>query len=82
MVEVNSVEGLMMNIEGRELAARRTRKPVGQRPDSADCSGDLVGKPGNTGECTIVAGPGTSSFTLTVDTVEGSTINYHYEPRS
>jgi hypothetical protein len=55
---------------------------VGQRPDSADCSGDLVGKPSNTVDCTIVAGPETTSFRLTVDTVEGSTINYHYEPRT
>jgi Domain of unknown function (DUF4333) len=57
-------------------------RQVGQRPDSADCTGDLEGKPGNTVDCTIVAGPETTSFTLTVDTVEGSTINYHYEPRS
>ena len=54
---------------------------MGQRPDSAECSGDLEGKPAKTVDCTIVAGPETASFTLTVTTVEGSTINFRYEPR-
>ena len=91
MVEVNSVEGLMMNfdvlpvlpkgdVESTLLDELESR--VGQRPDSAECSGDLEGKPGKTVDCTIVAGPETASYTLTVTTVEGSTINYRYKPRS
>ena len=66
-------------------AARRLgelESRVGQRPESADCSGDLEGKPGKTVDCTIVAGPETTPFTLTVTTVEGSTINYRYEPKA
>ena len=91
MVEVNNVEGLMMNFEMVPVLTQaqvesslldELESQVGQRPNSADCSGDLEGKPGNTVDCTIVAGPETTSFTLTVDTVEGNTINYHYEPRS
>ena len=91
MVEVNNVEGLMMNFEVVPVLTQaqvesslldELESQVGQRPDSADCTGDMEGKPGNTVDCTIVAGPETTSFTLTVDTVEGNTINYHYEPRS
>ena len=48
---------------------------------AADCSGDLDGKPAKTVDCTVVAGPETASFTLTVTSVEGSTINFRYEPR-
>jgi Domain of unknown function (DUF4333) len=91
MVEVTNVEGLMMNFDVLPVLTQaqvesslldELESQVGQRPDSADCSGDLEGKPGATVDCTIMAGPETTSFTLTVDTVEGSTINYHYEPRS
>ena len=91
MVEVTKVEGLLMNFEVVPVLAQaqvesslldELERQVGQRPDSADCSGDLEGKPGNTVDCTIVAGPETTSSTLTVDTVEGNTINYHYEPRA
>jgi Domain of unknown function (DUF4333) len=91
MVDVTNVEDLMMNFDVLPVLTQaqvesslldELERQVGQRPDSADCTGDLEGKPGNTVDCTIVAGPETTSFTLTVDTVEGSTINYHYEPRS
>ena len=90
-VEVNSVEGLMMNFDVLPVLPKEgvestlldeLESQVGQRPDSAECSGDLEGKPGKTVDCTIVAGPETTSFTLTVTTVEGSTINYRYEPKA
>ncbi len=89
-VEVNNVEGLMMNFdvvpvltkaEVESSLLNELERQVGQRPDSADCSGNLEGKPGNTVECTIVAGPETASFTLRVTTVSGGKINYSYEPR-
>ena len=91
MVEVTSVEGLMLNFDVLPVLIKadvesslldELESQVGQRPDSADCSGDLEGKPGKTVDCTIVAGPETTSFTLTVNTVEGSTINYSYEPKA
>ena len=90
-VEVNNVEGLMMNFDVLPVLPKEgvestlldeLESQVGQRPDSAECSGDLEGKPGKTVDCTIVAGPETTSFTLTVTTVEGSTINYRYEPKA
>jgi hypothetical protein len=55
---------------------------AGPQPDSAECSGNLEGKPGNTVDCTVVAGADTSAFTLTVTTVEGSKINYRYERKA
>ena len=91
MVEVTSVEGLMLNFAVLPVLIKadvesslldELESQVGQRPDSAECSGDLEGKPGKTVDCTIVAGPETRSFTLTVNTVEGSTINYSYEPKA
>jgi hypothetical protein len=90
-VEVNNVDGLMMNFD---LVPMLTKAEVessllaelhslaGPRPDFAECSGNLEGKPGNTVDCTVVAGTDTSPFTLTVTTVEGSKINYRYEPKA
>ncbi len=89
-VEVNTVEGLMMNFDVvpvltkaevessllNELAIQTRR-----RPDSARCSGNLEGRPGNSVECTVVTGPDTVSLILMVTTVEGDKINYSYTPR-
>jgi hypothetical protein len=58
------------------------QRQVGRRPDSAACSDNLAGKPGNTVDYAIVARSDTTSFTLTVTTVEGSEIYYSYEPKS
>lgn len=91
MVEVTNVKGLMMNFAVLPVLPQaqvesslldELENQVGERPDKADCAGDLEGKPGRTVECTIVAGPETASFTLTVETVEGTTINYRYESHS
>jgi Domain of unknown function (DUF4333) len=89
-VKVNTVEGLMMNFDVvpvltkaevessllNELAVQTRR-----RPDSARCSGNLEGRPGNSVECTVATGPDTVSFILMVTTVEGDKINYSYTPR-
>lgn len=88
-VEVSNVEGLMMNFDVVPLLTKveverslldALQRQVGRRPDSAECSGNLEGKPGNTVDCTVVAGVDTKAFRLTVTTVEGSKINYRYEP--
>jgi hypothetical protein len=89
-VEVNTVEGLMMKFDVVPVLTKaevetsllndltiQTRR----RPDSARCSGNLEGRPGNTVECTVVTGPDTASFVLTVTTVSGGSINYSYAPR-
>ena len=90
-VEVSNVEGLMMNFDvvpmltkvevERSLLNELETQP-GRRPDSAECSGNLEGKPGNTVDCTVVSGADTAAFTLTVTTVEGSKINYRYAPKA
>jgi Domain of unknown function (DUF4333) len=89
-VEVNSVKGLMMNFDvvpvltKEEVASSlldEFERQLGRRPDSAECVGSLEGKPGNTVDCTVVTGRDTASFTLTVTTVSGGSINYSYAPR-
>jgi hypothetical protein len=89
-VEVTAVEGLMMNVDlvpvltKEEVASSLLddfERQLGRRPDSAQCAGNLEGKAGNTVDCTVVSGPDTRSFTLTVTTVSGGSINYSYAPR-
>jgi len=89
-VEVNTVEGLMMNFnvvpvltkaEVESSLLNELEIQTRRRPDSARCSGNLEGRPGNSVECTVVTGPDTASFILMVTTVEGDKINYSYTPR-
>jgi Domain of unknown function (DUF4333) len=89
-VEVNSVEGLMMNFDVVPLLIKEevasslldeVERQLGRRPDSAQCAGNLEGKVGNTVDCTIVTGSDRTSFTLTVTTVSGGSIRYSYAPR-
>ena len=89
-VEVNTVEGLMMNFDLIPVLTKEEvaislldefERQLGRRPDSAQCAGNLEGKAGNTVDCTVVSGPDTRSFTLTVTTVSGGSINYSYAPR-
>ena len=89
-VQVNSVEGLMMNFDvvpvltKEEVASSlldEFERQLGRRPDSAQCAGNLEGTAGNTVDCTVVTGSDTASFTLTVTTVSGGSINYSYAPR-
>lgn len=90
-IEVSGVNGLMMNIDVLPLLTRtelekslldELQEQAGQRPDGVTCSGSLEGKPGNTIDCTIVAGRDTRAVTLTVSSVDDSRINYNYEPKS
>lgn len=89
-VEVSSVEGLMMNFDvvpvltKEEVASSlldEFEHQAGRRPDTAECTGNLEGKPGTTVDCTVVTGSETASFTLTVTTVSGGSIKYSYAPR-
>ena len=88
-VKVNSVEGLMLNFDvvpvltKEEVASSlldELQRQLGRR-DSAQCTGELEGEVGNTVDCTVDTGSGTASFTLTVTTVTGGSINYSYAPR-
>jgi len=89
-VEVNTVEGLMMKFDVVPVLTKEEVESsllndlaiqTRRRPDSARCSGNLDGRPGNTVECTVVTAPDTASFVLMVTTVEGDKINYTYTPR-
>ena len=88
-VEVNSVEGLMMNFDAVPVLTKEEvassllaefERQLGRRPDSAQCTDNLEGKPGNTVDCTVVSGQDTTSFTLTVTPVSGGSINNSYRP--
>lgn len=89
--EVTSVEGLMMNFDLVPILTKREvedsllgdlSRHLGKRPDSASCSGNLEGKPGNTVDCAVIAGAESAAFIVTVTTVDGTTIDYSYAPRS
>jgi Domain of unknown function (DUF4333) len=89
--EVTSVDGLMMNfdlvpiltkaeVEGSLL--NELSRHLEKRPDSATCSGNLEGRPGNTVDCAVTAGPERAAFIVTVTKVDGTNIDYSYAPRS
>lgn len=89
-VEVNSVDGLMMNFDvvpvltKEEVASSLLDdfdRQQGRRPDSAQCTGNLEGRPGNTVDCMVVTGSDARAYTLTVTTVSGGSIKYSYAPR-
>jgi Domain of unknown function (DUF4333) len=88
-VAVTKVDGLMMNFDVLPVLEKaqvenslldQLATQLGSRPDSATCSGDLEGKVDNTITCTVVAGPETQDFTLTVTSVNGDRINFNYKP--
>jgi hypothetical protein len=90
-VEVNKVEGLMMNFDVVPVLTKEEvatslldefQRQSGLRPDSAQCAGSLEGKAGNTVQCTVVSGQDTASYTLTVTSVSGGSINYSYAPHA
>ena len=89
-VEVTTVEGLMMNFDLVPVLTKEEvaislldefERQLGRRPDSAQCAGSLEGKEGNTVDCTVVSGPDSRWFTLTVTRVSGGSIDYSYAPR-
>ena len=90
-VDVTKVDGLLMNYtvipvltkeQVQESLLDELANQLGQRPDSAECSDNLEGKPGNTIECKVTAGTEKQDFVLTVSNVDGDKINYRYDPKS
>lgn len=88
--EVTSVDGLMMNFDLIPILTKseveaslleELSRHVERRPDTATCTGDLEGKPGNTVDCAVIAGPESAAFILTVTKVDGANIDYSYAPR-
>lgn len=90
-VEVTTVDGLLMNFtvipvlpkaQVQSSLLDQLQAQLGRRPDSADCVGDLEGKPGNAVDCAVVAGDENQDFTLTVTTVDGDTLHYGFAPKA
>jgi hypothetical protein len=88
-VQVASVDGLLINLKFTRVYTKEEMGPLlldvmeqklGQRPDSATCSGDLVGETGKTADCTVTNGSHEQDYTLTVTSVDGDDINFHYAP--
>lgn len=52
---------------------------VGSAPDDIDCPGGLDGEKGAIRVCELTAGPDKLDVTVTVTSVEGSTVNFEYE---
>lgn len=89
--EVTSVDGLLMNFDLLPLLTKAELEDslldelaihLGTRPESAQCAGNLEGRPGNTVDCIVVAGADSAEFTLTVTTVDGDRIDYSYGPKA
>lgn len=87
--ELTDVEGLLMSVEAvpvltqsevESSLAEELGRQVGMRPESTTCTGDLVGTPGTTVECTVTGGSQPAYFTLTVTGVDGLRVNYKFEP--
>lgn len=88
--EVTSIDGLMMNFdlvpmltkaEVEDSLLDELARHLGKRPDSALCTGDLEGRPGNSVDCAVTDGPESAAFILTVTAVDGDHIDYSYAPR-
>jgi hypothetical protein len=89
LVQVSKVDGLRMNYTVVPILLKaevesglldQLPQQLGQRPDSAKCTDNLPGTTGTSVDCIGTAGSQTQTFTLTVTTVDGSTINYSYQP--
>lgn len=90
-VEVTGVQGLLMSyavlpVLGKQqldgLLADRLAAETGQRPERADCTGDLQGKVGATVDCAVVRGGNAEQLTLTVAKVDGDVIDFGYGPKA
>jgi Domain of unknown function (DUF4333) len=90
-VEVTSVNGLMINYdlipvltkaEIEQSLLDQLEQQSGQRPDGAACTDNLEGKTGTTLDCLVVSGSASTTYTVTVTTVEGTTVNYSYTPKT
>ncbi|WNG85481.1 DUF4333 domain-containing protein [Mycobacterium sp. ITM-2016-00317] len=88
--EVTGVDGLTMNfdlvpmltkVEVENSLLDELARHLNRRPETALCTGDLEGRPGNTVDCAVTDGPERAAFILTVTAVDGDHIDYSYAPR-
>lgn len=89
-VQVTGVNGLLLNFnlvpvlpkaKLQDSLLDQLADQLGQRPDAADCAGDLDGKPGSTVECKVVSGSDSLDFVLTATGTDGDRINYTYDSK-
>jgi hypothetical protein len=90
LVEVTKIDGLeldytvapvLLKAEVESGLLDQLQQQLGQRPDAASCTDNLQGKTGATVDCVVTSGDQTQPFTLTVTAVQGSDINFHYQPK-
>ena len=90
LVEVTKVDGLeldytvapiLLKAETENALLDQLQQQLGQRPDSASCTDNRQGRTGATVDCVVTSGGQTQPFTLTVNTVQGSDINFNYQPK-
>jgi hypothetical protein len=90
MVDVTDIDGLSMNytlvpvlfkadVESSLLT--QLAQQLAQRPDAANCADNLQGKTGMSVDCVVTSGSQTQTYVLTVTTVDGTKINYDYQPK-
>jgi uncharacterized protein DUF4333 len=90
MVRVDRLEGLVMNYvlvphlakaDVEDSLLNKLQQQLGKRPNVASCAGDLEGLPDATVDCDVLVDGEPRSFTLTVTSVDGSTIDYRAAPK-
>jgi Domain of unknown function (DUF4333) len=89
-VEVKNVRGLVLSYDLVPLLPKpqveaalldRLQQQLGARPDSAACTDNLEGKPGNSINCQVTTRGEAKTYVVTVTTVDGSTINFSSTPK-
>ncbi|MCK0173401.1 DUF4333 domain-containing protein [Mycolicibacterium sp. F2034L] len=90
-VTVQSVKGLLMDytvlpvLRADEVATSLTdqlESQLGARPETVECTGDLQGRVDATVDCTVTLGASTQDFVLTVESVDGTQVNYGFKPKT
>ena len=76
-----TVAPILLKAETENALLDQLQQQLGQRPDSASCTDNLQGRTGATVDCVVTSGGQTQPFTLTVNTVQGSDINFNYQPK-
>lgn len=90
LVTVTKVDGLSMDYSVVPILIKpavetallnQLEQQLGQRPESAECSGDLQGKVGDSIDCVVTNGSETQTLALTVTGTEGDQINFSFQPK-
>lgn len=89
-IEVTAVRALVLDLDVTRLLPRQQVQDVlldrlaqgfAQRPDSAECAGDLIGIQGSTMECVVTTNSNPNTYVLTVTGVDGGTVEFDYSAK-